>query len=136
MYGQPFSGKLYTAIFLAIVAAVIFVLAGYNLLQMALYGAFIAAGMMGGFYIAPLIFRMGDGKLSKLKKVMDKVDAMEQKVAGEPAQTTKEAPPAPEKKEETTEDASNENTSENPDTKEDSDEKKDWRGGIKDFLDK
>ncbi|MCF8277734.1 MAG: hypothetical protein K9J17_13455 [Flavobacteriales bacterium] len=78
VYAQPFSGKLYSAIFLAVIITGIVILTGSaNILIQLLYGVFITLGLMVAFYVAPLIFRHAPSNLSKLKSKLDQIDKME-----------------------------------------------------------
>ncbi|MCB0755911.1 MAG: hypothetical protein H6602_03455 [Flavobacteriales bacterium] len=123
VYAQPFSGKLYSAIFLAAVITTIIILTGSaNILIQLLYGVFITVGLMVAFYAAPLIFRHAPTNVSKLKKHLEKMDEFEaemksKQIEGKPKPVE---PPKPEPE---------------PAKKPDADKKDDdWRKGIKDYL--
>ena len=124
-YKQPFSGKLYTAIALSLFITLLVILAGsQNLFVELLYGVFILAGVMGAFYLAPLIFRHGGKHMNKLKKAVDKIDQFEADLKSKEKEKVKiEVKEEKEQKEE--------------EPKEIKEEKKDddWRKGVKKFLD-
>ena len=124
VYAQPFSGKLYSAIFLTVVITSIIILTGSaNILVQLMYGLFIALGLMVAFYVAPVIFRHAPGRISKMKEHLDKIDEFESRVTSGKSDSkttdiadTDEVEPEPEKK------------------KADSKNDDDWRKGIKDYL--
>ena len=122
VYGQPFSGKLYSAIFLSALVTIIIIVTGTsNLFIQLLYGAFILIGMMLAFYITPLVMKHGVPRVKQMKENIEKIDKMEAEMKGEPE-------PEPKREEKPAE--------EPPpgDEKKDGDDK-DWRKGIKDYLD-
>ena len=124
VYAQPFSGKLYSALFLAIVITAIVILTGSaNILVQLMYGLFIALGLMVAFYVAPLIFRHAPGNISKVKEHLDKIDKFESRMtSGKPEQKTRDT--------ENSEKADTGPGEKPADNKKDDD----WRKGIKDYL--
>jgi len=119
VFGQPFSGKLYSAIFLSAVITFIIIVTGTsNLFVELMYGAFILVGMMVAFYVTPLIMKHGVPRVKQMKESIEKLDILESEMKGEPQ--VKE-PELGLDKTETTGDKK--------------DDDKDWRKGIKDFLD-
>ena len=125
VYGQPFSGKLYFAIFLSAVITFIIIITGTaNLFIQLLYGIFILLGMMVAFYVTPLVMKHGVPRVKQMKDSIEKIDLMEAEMKGEETTSTTTAPPAPDPEEKKTD-------SEASSDKDD----KDWRKGIKGFLD-
>ncbi len=124
VYAQPFSGKLYSAIFLAIIITGVLILTGSaNILVQIMYGLFIALGLMVAFYVAPLIFRHAPGKISKVKQQLDRIDELESKLKSErPAEPTKRTESLNKIDQEPKEKGNNHKKDD------------DWRKGIKDYL--
>ncbi|MBI1286243.1 MAG: hypothetical protein GC178_01580 [Flavobacteriales bacterium] len=123
VYAQPFSGKLYSAVFIAMIITVIIILTGSaNILIQLLYGVFIMVGLMVSFYLAPLIFRHAPSNVSKLKKHLDRIDEMEADLKTDKLEE-KPQPVEPAKPE------LEEGKKPGEDKKDD-----DWRKGIKDYL--
>ena len=129
VYRQPFSGKLYTAVFLAVVITLIVIFFGSaNFLIELLYGAFILVGLMIAFYVSPLIFRHSGKNMERIKKVVDKVDKLEDKIRDTFDGDDKEPEKVVEEKKEETK------PEEKEEPKQEDKKDDDWRKGIKDFL--
>ncbi len=129
VYAQPFSGKLYSAIFLAMIITGIIILTGSaNILIQLLYGVFIAVGLMLAFYVAPFIFRHAPGNVTKLKKKLNEIDKLESDLGFNRA-PEEPKPVKVEKEKAVTETKPIEKEPEKP-----ADKDEDWRKGINDYL--
>jgi len=122
VYGQPFSGKFYSAAFLAAVLTLIIIATGSaNIFVQAVYGLFILLGVLVAFYVTPLIMKHGVTTIKHVQEGLERIDEMEinlgkKEKETQPETKKEEAPEAPRKK--------------GPDTGKD-----DWRKGLRDMLD-
>jgi hypothetical protein len=118
--GQPFSGRLVPATLLSLMVALIFKLTGdLNLILILLYAGLMMAGILTSFYLFPFFMKRIRPQIKNVQKTIQKIDEIEESMSK--VEPPKAEPEKIEKKEE------------NDDDKKDD---KDWRGGVKDFLDK
>lgn len=122
IHQQAFSGKFILALIISIIIAVVLYLSGsLNLFVILLSCAIIMAAMIIGFYAGPLVFTKLVPKIEDFKDVLEKIDVLEEKLINKEHKEVSIEPENEKKK-----------TDPDPPKKED----KDWRGGVKDFLDK
>jgi len=115
--GQPFSARLIPAILISIIVVAVFKVTGnLNFFLNLWYSGLILVGLLAAFYLFPFFMQRIRPQLQNVQKTIKKIDEIEasaRKVDKPKAEPEKIDPKKP-----------------------DDDEDKDWRKGVKDFLDK
>ena len=121
IHKQAFSAKFALALIISLIIAVVLYLSGsLNVFIILLSCIIILATTIVGFYAGPLVFTKLVPKIDELKSVLEKIDVLEEKLIKKESEA--EEIPKPKKI--------------NKNDLDSSSDKKNWRGGVKDFLDK
>ena len=141
VHSRSFRQKLIIALIIAVVELVIaYLVGGFHIIHDFITAASIFSGLLAGFVAGPLALSKLPGGLKTAKQIINKAEELEAKYIDDSGEKTpipkssKEPIPAKPKKEVKPESKEKEL----PESKLDSDnnDDKDWRSGIKDFLDK
>ena len=126
LQNQPFSSRIVPAIILSAVIGLVFYITGdLNVVMILIYMALIFVGIMASFYTFPFFTKQIQPQLEKVKDTIVKIDEIEASIKDKPN---------PEKIDDIVKEDPNNKEKEIP--KDDKKDDKDWRSGVKDFLDK